>query len=56
MLAEATETQRFCVVSYVVHFTTYGPFQSQKVNFDNEEIELELEYFLCIYKVIFGWI
>ena len=49
MLAEATETQRFCVVSYVVHFTTYGHFQTQKVDFEHEEIELELEYFLCIY-------
>ena len=49
MLAEATETQWFCIVSYVVHFATYGHFQTQKVNFDYEENGLELEYFLCTY-------
>ena len=49
MMAEATKTQRFSIVSYVLHFTTYGHFQTQKVDFDYEEIELELEYFLGIY-------
>ena len=49
MLAETTKTQWFCIVFYVVHFKKNGHFQTQKVDFDYEEIELELEYFLCIY-------
>jgi hypothetical protein len=35
--------------SRVVHFTTYDHFQTIKVDFDYDEIELELEYFLCIH-------
>ena len=47
---------RIWFLSYVVHFATYGHFSTQKVTFDHEGVELELEYFSSIYLGIFPWI
>ena len=62
---QPTGNWRNWVLSYVVVFITYSHFQTEKLNFRYEGVELELKYFLCIYhpgffldaclEVIGGW-
>ena len=53
MFLQPTGFWRNWVLSYVLIFITYRHFQTEKLNFRYEGVELELKYFLCIYLDIF---
>ena len=53
MMAVPPKTQLLLILLYVVTFASYSHFQTSKVKFDHDGIEVELEYFLCIYVDIF---